>query len=291
MDDVILYDRDPHYVPRVAAVHDMCGYGNCSLTAAIPILSAAGCDVCPVPTALFSAHTRYSVFTFHDTTEILDGYLDAWRKENVDLNGVYSGFLGSAEQVAIIKRLYSQYPHALRLVDPVMGDGGEIYATYTPELCKAMGTLVDGADVLMPNLTEASILTKRTYPGRDLSDAEVNDMIDALLDLGAKNVVLKGIDHDDGTIRNYVASADSGASGKQELAHIKLPFMTHGTGDAFASALCGALMAGRPLAESAHIAGEFVRHAMKNTQYQPHHDERGVSFELNLDELTQLVRH
>lgn len=291
MDDVILYDRDPHYVPRVAAVHDMCGYGNCSLTAAIPILSAAGCDVCPVPTALFSAHTRYSVFTFHDTTEILDGYLDAWRKENVDLDGVYSGFLGSAEQVAIIKRLYSQYPHALRLVDPVMGDGGEIYTTYTPELCEAMGTLVDGADVLMPNLTEASILTKRTYPGRDLSDAEVNDMIDALLDLGAKNVVLKGIDHDDGTIRNYVASADSGASGKQELAHSKLPFMTHGTGDAFASALCGALMAGRPLAESAHIAGEFVRHAMENTQYQPHHDERGVSFELNLDELTQLVRH
>ena len=290
MDDVILYDRDPHYVPRVAAVHDMCGYGNCSLTAAIPILSAAGCDVCPVPTALFSAHTRYSVFTFHDTTEILDGYLDAWRKENVDLDGVYSGFLGSAEQVEIIKRLYSQYPHALRLVDPVMGDGGEIYATYTPELCEAMGTLVDGADVLMPNLTEASILTKRTYPGRDLSDAEVNDMIDALLDLGAKNVVLKGIDHDDGTIRNYVASAASGASGKQELAHSKLPFMTHGTGDAFASALCGALMAGRPLAESAHIAGELVRHAMENTQYQPHHDERGVSFELNLDELTQLVR-
>ena len=291
MDDVILYDRDPHYVPRVAAVHDMCGYGNCSLTAAIPILSAAGCDVCPVPTALFSAHTRYSVFTFHDTTEILDGYLDAWRKENVDLDGVYSGFLGSADQVAIIKRLYAEYPHALRLVDPVMGDGGEIYATYTPELCEAMGTLVDGADVLMPNLTEASILTKRTYPGRDLSDAEVDDMIDALLDLGAKNVVLKGIDHDDGTIRNYVASADSGASGKQELAHSKLPFMTHGTGDAFASALCGALMAGRPLAESAHIAGEFVRHAMENTQYQPHHDERGVSFELNLDELTQLVRH
>lgn len=289
MDDVILYDRDPHYVPRVAAVHDMCGYGNCSLTAAIPILSSAGCDVCPVPTALFSAHTRYSVFTFHDTTEILDGYLDAWRKENVDLDGVYSGFLGSAEQVEIIKRLYSQYPHALRLVDPVMGDGGEIYATYTPELCEAMGTLVDGADVLMPNLTEASILTKRAYPGRDLSDAEVNDMIDALLDLGAKNVVLKGIDHNDGMIRNYVASADSGASGKQELAHIKLPFMTHGTGDAFASALCGALMAGRPLAESAHIAGEFVRHAMESTQYQPHHDERGVSFELNLDELTQLV--
>ena len=105
MTDVTLYDRDPNYIPRVAAVHDMCGYGKCSLTAAIPILSAAGCDVCPVPTALFSAHTRYAVFTFHDTTDILSGYLDAWQKEDVELDGVYSGFLGSPDQVAIIQRL------------------------------------------------------------------------------------------------------------------------------------------------------------------------------------------
>ena len=290
MNDVILFDRDPRYIPRVAAVHDMCGYGKCSLTAAIPILSAAGCDVCPVPTALFSAHTRYEVFTFHDTTEILDGYLDAWRQENVDLDGVYSGFLGSADQVAIIKRLYAEYPHALRLVDPVMGDGGEIYATYTPELCRAMGTLVDGADALMPNLTEASILTGRDYPGQDIDDAQVDEILGALLAAGAKNGVLKGIDRGDGMIRNYVASASTGVAGKQELAHAKLPFMTHGTGDAFASALCGAVMAGRPLAEAANIAGEFVRHAMESTQYQPNHEERGVSFELNLDELTALTR-
>lgn len=192
MSDEILYDRDPQYIPRVAAVHDMCGYGKCSLTAAIPILSAAGCDVCPVPTALFSAHTRYTVFTFHDTTEILDGYLDAWRKENVELDGVYSGFLGSADQVAIIRRLYDEYPHALRLVDPVMGDGGQIYATYTPELCEAMGSLVDGADVLMPNLTEASLLTDRAYPGQNISDAQVNDIIDALLLRGAKKRSAQG---------------------------------------------------------------------------------------------------
>ncbi|MCI1833817.1 MAG: pyridoxine kinase, partial [Bifidobacterium tibiigranuli] len=142
--DVTLFERDPRYIPRVAAVHDMCGYGKCSLTAAIPILSAAGCDVCPVPTALFSAHTKYKVFTFHDTTEILSGYLDAWKQEDVDLDGVYSGFLGSAEQVAIIQRLYREYPKALHLVDPVMGDGGEMYPTYTEELCKATAQLADG---------------------------------------------------------------------------------------------------------------------------------------------------
>ncbi|MBM6699873.1 bifunctional hydroxymethylpyrimidine kinase/phosphomethylpyrimidine kinase [Bifidobacterium pullorum subsp. saeculare] len=289
MSDVILYDRDPRYIPRVAAVHDMCGYGKCSLTAAIPILSAAGCDVCPVPTALFSAHTMYRDYTFHDTTEILPAYLDAWRKENVDLDGVYSGFLGSAEQVALIQRLYREYPHALRLVDPVMGDGGKMYPTYTAELCEATKALADGADVLMPNLTEASILTGRDYPGQDLDDAGVDAMLGALLDMGAKNVVLKGIDRGDGMLRNFVASASAGVAAKVENAHVKLPYMIHGTGDAFASALCGAVMAGKGLAESAHVAGEFVRHAMESTRNQPHFEERGVSFELNLGELTGLV--
>ena len=288
-DDVILYQRDPQYIPRVAAVHDMCGYGKCSLTAAIPILSASGCDVCPVPTALFSAHTKYPVFTFHDTTEILSGYLDAWQKENVDLDGVYSGFLGSADQVAIIQRLYREYPHALRLVDPVMGDAGKMYPTYTPELCEAMGALADGADVLMPNLTEASILTGRDYPGQDLDDAQVTDWLDALLRLGAHNVVLKGIDHGDGRIRNFVANAEQGAQAKRELAHAKLPYMIHGTGDAFASALCGGVLAGKGLSEATRIAGEFVRHAMVNTRHQPNFEERGVSFELDLGELTHLV--
>ncbi|KFI91196.1 pyridoxine kinase [Bifidobacterium saguini DSM 23967] len=288
MTDVTLYDRDSHYIPRVAAVHDMCGYGKCSLTAAIPILSAAGCDVCPVPTALFSAHTKYKVFTFHDTTDILNGYLDAWQAEDVELDGIYSGFLGSPEQVAIIQRLYREYPNALRLVDPVMGDGGQMYPTYTPELCEAMSALAVGADVLMPNLTEAAILTKTDYPGHDLDDASVNRMLEALLELGAKNVVLKGIDRGDGRIINYVASAATGVEQKIELGHEKLPYMIHGTGDAFASALCGAVLAGRGLAESARIAGEFVRHAMANTRNQPHFEDRGLSFELNLGELTEL---
>ncbi|RBP98132.1 pyridoxine kinase [Bifidobacterium aemilianum] len=284
-----LYQREASYIPRVAAVHDMCGYGKCSLTAAIPILSAAGCDVCPVPTALLSAHTKYEDFTFHDTTEILSGYLDAWRQEDVALDGVYSGFLGSAGQVAIIQRLYREYPKALRLVDPVMGDGGKMYPTYTTELCQAITKLADGADLLMPNLTEASILTGRPYPGQDLDDGLVTDWLQALLDLGAKHVVLKGIDRGDGKIRNYVASHEAGAGAREELVHDRLPYMIHGTGDAFASAMCGALMAGKTLAQSAQVAGAFVRHAMEHTRQQPNFEARGVSFELDLAELTGLV--
>ncbi|AKV55119.1 pyridoxal kinase [Bifidobacterium actinocoloniiforme DSM 22766] len=290
MNENTLYTRQRYYVPRVAALHDMCGYGKCSLTAAIPILSAAGCDVCPVPTALFSAHTKFEHYTFHDTTDMLPGYLDAWRQEGVDLDGIYSGFLGSAEQVGIIQRMYRQYPKALRLVDPVMGDGGQMYPTYTDELCLATAGLVDGADVLMPNLTEASLLTGLPYEGQNLTEAQVDARLEALLAMGARNVVLKGIDREDGGLRNYVASAaQGGAQGKVESVHAKLPYMIHGTGDAFASALCGALFAGRALDEAARIAGEFVRSAMSHTQAQPDYEARGVSFELDLNQMTALV--
>lgn len=285
--DVTLYERPEHYIPRVAAVHDMCGYGKCSLTVAIPVLSAGGCDVCPVPTSLFSAHTRYPVFTMHDTTDILPGYLDAWQQEGVDLDAVYSGFLGSPEQVAIIQRLYREYGHALRVVDPVMGDGGTKYATYTDELCQAMGALADGADILTPNITEASILTGVDYPGQDIDDATVETIVGKLLALGAKHVILKGVDRGDGKLRNYVAG--EGLDDTYELAHDKLPYMLHGTGDLYASALTAAVMCGRGLVAAAEFAGEFVRHAMEITRYQPDYEMRGVSFEPVLGEVAALL--
>lgn len=292
-----LYSREARYIPRVAAVHDMCGYGKCSLTAAIPILSAAGCDVCPVPTSLFSSHTLFPDFVSLDTTEFLTGYLDSWKRIGVDLDAIYSGFLGSADQVEIIKRLYGEYPKALRFVDPVMGDGGKMYPTYTQEMCEATKGLVAGADVLLPNLTEASLLTGIGYEGQDVDLAQVARLLSALLGMGAKAVVLKGIDHSDGFLRNYVATADQRqdlAAGKPvmtELRHAKLAHMIHGTGDAFASALCAAVLSGRSLRDSANIAGEFVRDAMISTLDQPDWARRGVNFELVLDRMTALVRH
>ncbi len=283
-----LYQRRGNYIPRVAAVHDMCGYGKCSLTVAIPVLSAAGIDVCPVPTALFSAHTKYPVFTMHDTTEILNGYLDAWQQEGVDLDGVYSGFLGSAEQVALIKRLYAEYPHALHIVDPVMGDGGEKYPTYTDELCQAMAGLVDGADILTPNLTEASILTGIAYEGKDVDTAFVQKNCDALLAMGAKSVVIKGIVHEgEAVIRNYIARAD--APQAVEVADELLPYMLHGTGDLFASALTAAVYTGKPLDEAVAFAGELVRDAMVITRDQPEYEMRGVSFEPTLGKVAALL--
>lgn len=284
-----LYQREGAYIPRVAAVHDMCGYGKCSLGCAIPVLSAAGVDVCPVPTALFSAHTKFPVFHMHDTTDMLAAYLDAWREEGVELDGVYSGFLGSAEQVAIIQRLYREYANALRIVDPVMGDGGIKYPTYTDELCAAMAQLVDGADVLTPNLTEASILTGIPYEGQDVSVEFVQKNADALLNMGAKTVIIKGVVHEgESIIRNYIASAADGGA-VEEVSSELLPYMLHGTGDLFASALTAAIYTGRTTRDAVDFAGEFVRDAMRVTLEQPDFEMRGVSFEPVLGKITALL--
>ena len=284
---VQLYKKPTDYIPRIAAVHDLCGYGKCSLGVAIPVLSAAGCDVCPVPTSLFSAHTAYEVFYMHDTTSMLSDYLDAWKQENVDLDGVYSGFLGSAEQVSIIQRLYREYPEALRFVDPVMGDAGKIYPTYTDELCCAMRELVDGADLLTPNMTEAAFLASMDYPGSNPSKEAIDKIMDSLIGLGAHNVVLKGIVKGDGKIRNYLAGKDFDLV---EVSSELLPFMLHGTGDLFASCCIAAIMNERDLQTAAQFASDTVRHAMQKTLKQPNYQQRGVSFETTLGELTALMR-
>ncbi|MBE5023271.1 bifunctional hydroxymethylpyrimidine kinase/phosphomethylpyrimidine kinase [Olsenella sp. DSM 107455] len=284
-----LYQREGGYLPRVAAVHDLCGYGKCSLGVAIPVLSAAGIDVCPVPTSLFSAHTRFPEFYMHDTTPMLTEYLDAWVAEGIQLDGVYSGFLGAPEQVDAITRLYREHPGALRLVDPVMGDGGEKYLTYTDELCDAMKGLVDGADVLTPNLTEASIITGIPYEGQDVDEAYVRRVTDALLAMGAKSVVLKGVVHEgEKIIRNYVAVAD-GDGAPEEVSGELLPYMLHGTGDLFASGLVAAVYAGESLLSSVNFASELVRHAMQITPEQPDYEVRGVSFESVLGDVTALL--
>jgi pyridoxine kinase len=286
-DELVLYKREGDYIPRVAAVHDLCGYGKCSLGVAIPVLSAAGCDVCPVPTSLFSAHTRFPKFYMHDTTSMLSDYLDAWTEEGVELDGVYSGFLGSAEQVEAILRIYHDYPNALRIVDPVMGDGGKKYPTYTDEMCEATRALVDGADVLTPNLTEASILTGIAYEGQDVDEAYVGRIMDALLGMGAKSVVVKGIVHEgESVIRNYVGISGAPVA---EVSGELLPYMLHGTGDLFASALTAAIFSGRTLLASVEFASTLVRDAMRITPAQPDYEVRGVSFESVLGEVTALL--
>lgn len=286
----ILYQREGDYIPRVAAVHDLCGYGKCSLGVAIPVLSAAGCDVCPVPTGLFSSHTAFPGWYMHDTTAVLPDYLAAWKGIGVEIDAVYSGFLGAPEQVDIIRGIYEAYPDALRVVDPVMADHGAVYPTYTPELCNAMAALAAEADILTPNLTEAAIILGEpigdAWAGVDIADAEAERMVGALLDLGAKNVVLKGIQRGDGLIRNFVGGRDCDLA---EVSNEYLPYMLHGTGDLYASALLAAVMTGRTLAQAAAFAGDLTHDAMLVSAKQPDFKNRGVSFELLLGKVANLL--
>ena len=286
-----LYRREGAYIPRVAAVHDLCGYGKCSLGVAIPVLSAAGCDVCPVPTGLFSSHTAFPGWYMHDTTDIMADYLAAWNGIGVQIDAVYSGFLGAPEQVDRIRDLYATFPEALRVVDPVMADHGRVYPTYTPELCAAMAELACGADILTPNLTEAAIILGEPigedWGGTDIDDAEAARIVRALLDRGAKNVVLKGIQREGETvIRNFVGGADGRIS---EVHNEFLPYMLHGTGDVYASCLLAAIMAGRSLEEATAFAGDFVHDAMIVSAQQPEFQARGVSFEPLLGKVTALL--
>lgn len=287
-----LYKREGDYIPRVAAVHDLCGYGKCSLGVAIPVLSAAGCDVCPVPTGLFSSHTAFPGFYMHDTTNILQDYINAWKGIGVEIDAIYSGFLGAPEQVDLIRELYAMYPNALRVVDPVMADHGKVYPTYTPELCTAMAELAAGADILTPNLTEAAIILGEPigddWAGTDISDEEAHRIVAALVAKGAKHVVLKGIQREgENVIRNFVGGIDCET---RELSNEYLPYMLHGTGDVYASCLLAAIMAGRTLEEAVRFAGDFTHDAMIVSAKQPNFQERGVSFELLLGKVSDLLK-
>ena len=287
-----LYKREGDYIPRVAAVHDLCGYGKCSLGVAIPVLSAAGCDVCPVPTGLFSSHTAFPGFYMHDTTNILQDYINAWKGIGVEIDAIYSGFLGAPEQVDLIRELYAMYPNALRVVDPVMADHGKVYPTYTPELCAAMAELAAGADILTPNLTEAAIILGEPigddWAGTDISDEEAHRIVAALVAKGAKHVVLKGIQRKgENVIRKFVGGIDCET---HELSNEYLPYMLHGTGDVYASCLLAAIMAGRTLEEAVRFAGDFTHDAMIVSAKQPNFQERGVSFELLLGKVSDLLK-
>lgn len=287
--DIYLYEKSTsNYIPRVAAVHDICGYGNCSLTVAIPVLSCAGIDVCPVPTAVFSSHTMYKDYTMRDTTEDLPAFINSWQKINVDLDAIYSGFLGSKDQIDIILELKARYPKALMVIDPVMADHGKMYPTYTQELCDEMKRLAERADLLTPNLTEAAFLTGLPYSGQSPSDEEIARLMEALLAMGAKYVVLKGIVDNEGQIKNVIAGHDIETSA---VGGPLYPIALHGTGDLFASAVTAMLMSGKNLHSAVSFATRFVYESIEISVDQPEFRMRGVSFEPLLGRIATAAQH
>jgi pyridoxine kinase len=273
--------------PRVAAIHDLSGYGRCSLTVALPILSAMGIQCCPLPTAFLSTHTGgFTGFTFLDMTEEMPKVAAHWRSLHLEFDAIYSGFLGSARQIGIVSNFIHDFRRkgTLVVVDPVMGDHGRAYQTCTPDLCAGMIRLARQANVITPNLTEAAFLLG--LPGESvLSNATaMRDALERLSLSGKRSVVLTGVSLSNNRTGAMCFDAQTGRTEAVQTARVAQEF--HGTGDVFASVLTGALVAGLPLIAAARQAAEFVLACAERTAAEHLPMREGVDFEPLLGLLT-----
>ena len=179
---------------KVAAINDLSGFGRCSITVALPVLSAHGVQCCPVPTAILSNHTGFGTYFFDDYSDKMTPYIENWEKLGLEFDCIYTGFLGSEKQIDIVENFIKKSAESMILVDPVMGDGGKIYSTYTNAMCEKMKRLVSLADVVTPNVTEACILAETEYK-EHFTDEEIWSIAGKIHKIGAKNVAITGRHH------------------------------------------------------------------------------------------------
>ena len=273
--------------PRVAAIHDMSGFGRCSLTVAIPILSAMGIQCCPLPTAFLSTHTGgFEGFTFLDMTDEMPKVSAHWKQLGLSFQALYSGFLGSERQIGIVEDFIRDFrsPGTVVVVDPVMGDHGKVYQTYTPAMCAGTAHLAAQADVITPNLTEAALLLGVPYENLPAGESGCREIVERLSLEGKRSVVLTGASA--GEDETGAVCFDT-ATGRVETVQTKrVPREFHGTGDVFASVLTGALVQGASLTSAARAAVDFVRLCAERTAAQGLPMREGVDFEPLLGTLT-----
>ena len=277
--------------PRVAAIHDLSGFGRCSLSIIMPTLSAMGTQCCPLPTAYLSTHTGgFTANTFLDLTDQMAPVTAHWKNEGVTFDAVYTGFMGSREQIALAADFIRTFKtdRTCVVIDPVMGDHGKAYRTYTSEMCAAMGDLAALADVLTPNRTEAALLLGVPYESLTL-DTEENcrKWAQELSMNGARSVVLTGVSLSDDTVGAVCYDRTTNETTFVQAPRVAEQF--HGTGDLFASVLTGALCRGMSLHDAAQLAADFVSRVAARTAAQDYPRREGVDFEPLLWQLGQSV--
>lgn len=274
--------------PRVAAIHDMSGFGRCSLTVAIPVLSAMGVQCCPLPTAFLSTHTGgFTGFTFLDMTEEMPKVAAHWQELALRFHAIYSGFLASERQIGIVSDFIRTFRRSdtLVVIDPVMGDDGKAYQTYTSALCSGMTHLAELADVITPNLTEAAFLLGRPYDQLQQEEAGLQELVRELGLHGRRSVVLTGVSLSPGKTGAMCFDAKTSRTETVQVDMIAHPLL--GTGDIFASVLTGALVRGDTLFSAAAQAADFVRACAVHTVAQDLPLREGVDFEPMLGLLTK----
>ena len=274
--------------PRIAAIQDLSGFGRCSMTVVLPVLSAMGSQCCPLLTASLSAHTAFPASdkaVFLDLTSWMERTAAHWAELGVRFDAIYSGFLGSADQIGIIERFYQQFrgEQTWVLVDPVMGDHGKPYRTYTPDLCAKMRELAQRADCITPNWTEAALLLEEDYACVPTCRKGIQDWLERLSLQGKRSVVLTGVSLEPGQVGAGYFDRTTGTTGfvmaHQEPAHFP------GTGDLFASVVLGAMMRGDALPGAVEQAVGFVQRCVAHTLKAGTPAVEGVQFEPMLKDL------
>ena len=289
---------------RVLTVQDISCVGKCSLTAAIPVISAMGIEVCPLPTAILSNHTAFSSFSFLDLTDKIPEILNEWKKQGFHFDAIYTGYLGSIKQIDLVHKILDEFAQndTLVVIDPCMADNGKLYTGFSQDFVKQMAKLCGRANVILPNMTEACFLVNQDYDIFTHTNESITKLMEKLLSLGANHVVLKGVDFSSDKIgvayysqknnndsRNLIGKSiiENSIDDMKIYFHHRYDENFHGTGDLFASVVIGALVLKKELKEAVEIACDFIQESIECTLSNPNYNWYGVEFESALKKLPQ----
>ena len=273
---------------RIVTVQDISCVGKCSLTVALPIISAMGIETAILPTAVLSTHTMFKNFTCKDLTDQIKPITEHWKQEQVEFGAVYTGYLGSFEQIALMKEMFDDFKteNTLLFVDPAMADNGKLYPAFDEAFAKHMATLCAKADIIVPNVTEASFMTGMEYK-EVYDEAYIKEMLSKLAELGAKISVLTGVSFKEGKtgVMGYDRIKDEYFYYEQD----KLPVSYHGTGDIFSSTCIGAMMNGLDWKEAMQVAADYTAECIRITGEDADKPWYGVNFELAIPYLLKRI--
>ena len=274
---------------RIVTIQDISCVGKCSLTVALPVISACGVEAAVIPTAVLSTHTAFKEFTFCDLTDEIEPVTAHWKRENITFDAVYTGYLGSFRQIQLMDKLFDDFKteNNIIFIDPVMADHGKLYAGFTQEFADSMAKLCSKADVIVPNLTEACFMLHEEYIESGYSEEYIKDILRKLASLGCKNAVLTGVSFEEGKLGVMAYNKEKDEFSSYYTEKINVSF--HGTGDVFSSACVGALMRGLSLEGALKTAANYTVEAIRATVKEENHNWYGVNFEeaipMLLDEL------
>ena len=271
---------------RIALINDITGFGRCSVTVQLPLISAMRVQACPLPTAILSVHTGFPNHYLDDYTERMRPYMENWAANVLEFDAILTGFLGSERQIEVVLECIARFKqrHTQLVVDPVMGDNGSLYSSYTPALCAKMRQLLPQADVVTPNLTEACQLLGTDYPtGGLVTEDELAQMAAAIAAMGPRAVIITGL-HADENVRTYLYADGCGRS----FDNPKVGRDRSGAGDAFSAIIAAALVRGISLTEGVPRAADFIGHCLTYAEELDLPWNHGLPFEEFMGELTTL---